>query len=164
LLRWAGTTEAGFPVIVSALFDDGGLLRAIRLVTDARPEHRNDIIEPDQKKRDRAYLFGAFMASRYGIDPARGIAYRSPRPRARPRSARCSSSSPASARMRRAASKFRCGKITSASPARASTRSRPRSSRRASSKARRGSKFSPCLVRRFHNSYAASFRVRHYTS
>jgi hypothetical protein len=69
--RWAGTTEAGFPVIVSALFDDGGLLRAIRLVTDARPEHRNDIIEPDQKKRDRAYLFGAFMASRYGIDAAR---------------------------------------------------------------------------------------------
>jgi hypothetical protein len=69
--RWAGTTEAGFPVIVSALFDDGGTLRGIRIVTDPRPEHRNDIIEADVKKRDHAYLFGAFMASRYGFDAAR---------------------------------------------------------------------------------------------
>jgi hypothetical protein len=69
--RWAGTTEAGFPVIVSALFDDGGTLRGIRIVTDPRPEHRNDIIEADLKKRDHAYLFGAFMASRYGFDAAR---------------------------------------------------------------------------------------------
>ena len=69
--RWAGTTEAGFLVIVSALFDDAGTLKGIRIVTDPRPEHRNDIIEADLKKRDRAYLFGAFMASRHGIDAAR---------------------------------------------------------------------------------------------
>jgi hypothetical protein len=69
--RWAGTAEAGFPVIVSALFDEQGVLRGIRVVTDARPEHRNDLIEPELKKRADAYLFGAAMASRFGIDAAR---------------------------------------------------------------------------------------------
>jgi hypothetical protein len=69
--RWAGTTEAGFPVIVSALFDDGGILRGLRLVTDPRPDHGNDVSEADQRKRPAAYLFGAFMAARYDIDAAR---------------------------------------------------------------------------------------------
>jgi len=69
--RWAGTTEAGFPVIVSALFDEQGVLRGIRVVTDPRPEHRNDLIEPELRKRADAYLFGAAMAARYGIDAAR---------------------------------------------------------------------------------------------
>jgi hypothetical protein len=69
--RWAGTTEAGFPVMVSALFDDNSMLKGIRIITDPRPDHRNDIIEADRKKRAHAYLFGAVMASRYGIDPAR---------------------------------------------------------------------------------------------
>ena len=40
--RWAGTTEAGFPVVVSALFDDGGVLKGIRVVTDSRPDYRSD--------------------------------------------------------------------------------------------------------------------------
>jgi hypothetical protein len=66
--RWAGTTEAGFPVIASALFDHKGVLRGIRVVTDPRPEHRNDLIEPDLKKRADAYLFGAAMAARFAID------------------------------------------------------------------------------------------------
>lgn len=69
--RWAGTTEAGFSVMVSALFDDRGMLKGIRIVTDPRPEHRNDIIEANLKKRAQAYLFGAVMASRHGIDAAR---------------------------------------------------------------------------------------------
>jgi hypothetical protein len=69
--RWAGTAEAGFPVIVSALFDEPGVLRGIRVVTDPRPEHRNDLIEPELKKRADAYLFGAAMAARFGIDAAR---------------------------------------------------------------------------------------------
>ena len=69
--RWAGTAEAGFPVIVSALFDEQGVLRGIRVVTDPRPEHRNDLIEPELKKRADAYLFGATMAVRFGIDAAR---------------------------------------------------------------------------------------------
>jgi len=69
--RWAGTTEAGFPVIVSALFDEAGVLRGIRIVTDARPEHRNELIEVNLRKRADAYLFGGVMAARYGIDAAR---------------------------------------------------------------------------------------------
>jgi hypothetical protein len=69
--RWAGTAEAGFPVIVSALFDVEGVLRGIRVVTDPRPEHRNDLIEPELRKRADAYLFGAAMAARFGIDAAR---------------------------------------------------------------------------------------------
>jgi hypothetical protein len=69
--RWAGTHEVTFPVITSALFDDAGILKGIRMVTDARPEHKNDITEADRKKREEAYTLGAVMASRFNIDPAR---------------------------------------------------------------------------------------------
>jgi hypothetical protein len=69
--RWAGTTEAGFPVVVSALFDDTGILSGIRVVTDSRPEYRNDITEANLRKRADAYLFGGLMAARHGIDAAR---------------------------------------------------------------------------------------------
>lgn len=69
--RWAGTVEINFPVMVSALFDDAGILRGIRLITDSRPEHRNDITEASRRSRDEAYLFGGIMASRYGIEPGR---------------------------------------------------------------------------------------------
>jgi hypothetical protein len=71
ITHWAGTTETAFPVIVSALFDDGGILKGIRMVTDARPEHRNDITEADLRTRAEAYVFGGVMASRYNIDPSR---------------------------------------------------------------------------------------------
>jgi hypothetical protein len=71
ITRWAGTTETAFPVIVSALFNDAGILRGIRVVTDARPEHRNDITEANLRKRSEAYVFGGIMASRYGIEPSR---------------------------------------------------------------------------------------------
>ena len=66
--RWAGTTESAFPVIASALFDESGMLAGLRLVTDARPDHRNDIIEANLRKREEAYLFGAIMAAHFGID------------------------------------------------------------------------------------------------
>jgi hypothetical protein len=69
--RWAGTAELNFPVVASALFDDAGVLKGIRLVTDARPEHRNDITEADRRPREEAYLFGGIMASRYAIEPTR---------------------------------------------------------------------------------------------
>jgi len=69
--RWAGTTEAGFPVVVSALLDDSGVLRGIRIVTDSRPEYRTDIAEANLKKRADAYLLGGLMAARHGIDAAR---------------------------------------------------------------------------------------------
>jgi hypothetical protein len=71
ITRWFGTTEAGFPIITSALFDANGVLKGIRLVTDSRPEHRNDITEANVRKRADAYMFGGIMAPRYDIDPAR---------------------------------------------------------------------------------------------
>jgi hypothetical protein len=69
--RWAGTTEAGFPVVVSALFDDGGMLRAVRVITDSRPDYRNDTTDAELKRRADAHLFGGVMAARYGVEPAR---------------------------------------------------------------------------------------------
>jgi hypothetical protein len=69
--RWAGTHEVTFPVVVSALFDDAGILRGIRLVTDARPEHKNDISEANRKKREESYNLGSVMASRFAMEPAR---------------------------------------------------------------------------------------------
>jgi hypothetical protein len=71
IARWAGTTEAGFPVMTSALFDDAGVLRAIRIVTDSRPDYRNDPTEANLRKRAGAYQFGAAMAARYGIAASR---------------------------------------------------------------------------------------------
>src|SRR6266851_1283095 len=69
--RWAGTTEAGFPVVVSALFDDNGVLKGFRLVTDSRPEHRTDIADANLRKRADGYLLGGLMAARHGIEVAR---------------------------------------------------------------------------------------------
>jgi hypothetical protein len=69
--RWAGTTELGFPVVTSALFDAAGVLRGIRVVTDSRPDHRIDVTDADLRKHDDAYLFGGRMASRFNIDAQR---------------------------------------------------------------------------------------------
>jgi len=56
---------------VSALFDPGGVLRGMRMVTDARPDHRNDITEANLRKRADAYLLGGIMAARFDITTAR---------------------------------------------------------------------------------------------
>jgi hypothetical protein len=69
--RWAGTTEMGFPVMVSALFDDGGVLKGLRMVTDSRPDRRNDVMEADVKKRADAYALGGIMAARHGLEAGR---------------------------------------------------------------------------------------------
>jgi hypothetical protein len=69
--RWAGTTEAGFPIMASALLDDAGVLRAIRIVTDSRPDYRNDTTEANLTKRYGAYQLGGVMAARHGIEAAR---------------------------------------------------------------------------------------------
>jgi hypothetical protein len=69
--RWAGTHEVTFPVIASALLDDAGILQGIRLVTDPRPDHRNDITEANRKKREESYALGGIMASRFGIEAER---------------------------------------------------------------------------------------------
>ena len=56
--------------VVSALFDAQGILRGIRLVTDPRPDARNDA-EADLRPRTVAHQFGALMAGRFDIEPAR---------------------------------------------------------------------------------------------
>jgi hypothetical protein len=69
--RWAGTHAVTFPVISSALFDDAGILKGIRLVTDPRPDHKNDITEAERKKREESYQLGGVMAARFGIEAER---------------------------------------------------------------------------------------------
>jgi len=69
--RWAGTTEVSFPVVVSALFDRDGILKAIRMVTDARPDHRNDVTEANVRKRADAYVLGGIMAGRHNMIASR---------------------------------------------------------------------------------------------
>ena len=53
ITRWAGTTEAMFPVIVSALFNDSGVLAGIRIVTDPRADYQDHITprQPAQARR-----------------------------------------------------------------------------------------------------------------
>jgi hypothetical protein len=54
-----GTRVAGHPVVLSALFDDGGRLRGIRIVSDARAT---------LAERRMAHLLGIAVISRYGTD------------------------------------------------------------------------------------------------
>jgi len=54
-----GTRVAGHPVVLSALFDDGGTLRGIRIVSDPRAT---------LAERRMAHLFGIAVISRYGTD------------------------------------------------------------------------------------------------
>lgn len=69
--RWAGTTDAGFPIIVSALFADDGILKGIRIVTDPRPDHRIDTNDANLKAREQAYLLGRRLAARFNIEATR---------------------------------------------------------------------------------------------
>jgi hypothetical protein len=71
ITRWAGTTEVRFPVIVSALFDDNGVLQGIRIVTDPRADYQDHVTEADLHKRAEAYVLGGVLASRFDIDASR---------------------------------------------------------------------------------------------
>src|SRR5262249_6416594 len=57
--RKIGTRVAGHPVILSVLFDDGGILRGIRFVTDPRAA-------PNERRM--AYLLRAAAINRYGAE------------------------------------------------------------------------------------------------
>jgi hypothetical protein len=57
--QYSGTKTYGFPITVSALIDDGGTLRGIRLVSDPRGDSQN---------RDEAYLLRNFLTARFGRD------------------------------------------------------------------------------------------------
>ena len=68
LIRYVGTTEKGFPVMVSALLDQDGVLQGLRMVTDARPDQRKDRADSGLKSRANAYQFGGLMAGRFDIE------------------------------------------------------------------------------------------------
>jgi hypothetical protein len=57
--QFAGTKTYGFPVILSGLIDEGGVLRGIRVISDPRGEGQN---------RDEAYLLRNFLTARFGRD------------------------------------------------------------------------------------------------
>ena len=59
MAQYSGTKTYGFPVTVSALIDEGGTLRGIRLVSDPRGDSQN---------RDEAYLLRNFLTARFGRD------------------------------------------------------------------------------------------------
>jgi hypothetical protein len=65
--RGGGTEESAFPVITSALFDDAGILRKLRLVTDARPLAHDDAFAANLRPRDEHYLLGPYLYQRFGI-------------------------------------------------------------------------------------------------
>jgi hypothetical protein len=54
-----GTRVSGHPVVLSALFDDGGTLRGIRMVSDPRAS---------PVERRMAHLLGVAVMNRYGAD------------------------------------------------------------------------------------------------
>ena len=119
ITRWAGTTERGFPVVVSALFDDAGVLKGIRMVTDSRPDYRNDVTEANLRKRDDAYVLGGIMAARFDIDAGarlQGAAAGRRRERGR---RRVRQAGLRDERRRQQAQDHRCRSISCASPARA---------------------------------------------
>jgi hypothetical protein len=57
--KYSGTKVYDFPVVLSARFDDAGLLAGIRIISDPRDTSRD---------RDEAYLLRNFLTARFGRD------------------------------------------------------------------------------------------------
>jgi len=57
--KYSGTKVYDFPVVLSARFDDAGVLASLRIVSDPRDTSRD---------RDEAYLLRNFLTARYGRD------------------------------------------------------------------------------------------------
>ena len=57
--KFSGTKVYDFPVVLSARFDERGILAGIRIVSDPRDTSRD---------RDEAYLLRNFLTARYGRD------------------------------------------------------------------------------------------------
>ncbi|MCC6982503.1 MAG: hypothetical protein IT535_04470 [Bauldia sp.] len=69
--RFVGTTDKSFPIVASALFDDGGVLRGIRVVTDPRADYTKDAFFDlgTLRLREDHYLLGPFLGSQFLIAP-----------------------------------------------------------------------------------------------
>ncbi len=57
IAQYAGTQVLGFPVVLSGLFDAGGILAGLRIVTDP---------QADAQDRKEAYTLSNFFRARYG--------------------------------------------------------------------------------------------------
>ena len=57
--QYSGTKTYGFPIVVSALIDNDGIVSGIRIVSDPRDPTQN---------RDEAYLLRNFLTARFGRD------------------------------------------------------------------------------------------------
>lgn len=57
--QFSGTKVYGFPVVLSALFDAGGVLAGVRIVSDPRDPSR---------RREEAYALRNFITARFGRD------------------------------------------------------------------------------------------------
>ena len=57
--QFSGTKAYGFPVVLSALFDAGGVLVGVRIVSDSRDASR---------RREEAYALRSFITARLGRD------------------------------------------------------------------------------------------------
>jgi len=57
IAKYSGTKVFDFPVVLSARFDEGGVLKGIRIVSDPRDTSRD---------REEAYLLRNFLNARYG--------------------------------------------------------------------------------------------------
>jgi hypothetical protein len=58
---YAGTQVFDFPVVLSLLFDEAGIVRGIRIVTDPRAD-------PGERSRQEFWTMGNFMTIRFGED------------------------------------------------------------------------------------------------
>lgn len=65
--RVVGTSDNSFPLMVSALFDAGGVLRGLRLITDPRQDFRADNFYATLKPRDQHHLYGPFLSARFNM-------------------------------------------------------------------------------------------------
>lgn len=69
--RDIGTVDKSFPIITSALFDDAGTLKGIRMVTDPRFEQQPDNEWASLRPRQDHYLLAAYLAGQFGIEKAK---------------------------------------------------------------------------------------------
>jgi hypothetical protein len=68
--RVVGTADNSYPLMLSALFDDAGVLKALRLITDPRQDFRADNFYATLKTRDQHHLYGPFLSARFNMNIA----------------------------------------------------------------------------------------------
>ena len=68
--RVVGTSDNSYPLMLSALFDDAGILKALRLITDPRQDFRADNFYATLKTREQHHLYGPFLSARFNMNIA----------------------------------------------------------------------------------------------